>query len=65
MKNFKKPECEIVRFNSGIIATSTTCGCYDEDFGNLGTVCTGDVSYCACKVNSNPAEDNCVNPATD
>ncbi len=59
MKNFSKPACEVIRFNSGII-TSSACGCYDEDFGDLGTVCTGDVSYCNCKINHSPAQDNCT-----
>lgn len=58
MKSFAEPICEVVRFGEGIIATSG-CGCYDEDFGDLGTVCTGDVSYCECTINTNPAVANC------
>lgn len=59
MKKFENPICEVVRFENGVIATSG-CGCYDPDFGNMGTVCTGDVGYCACTVNHSPAEDNCT-----
>lgn len=59
MKNFEKPSFEVVRLNEDVIVTSA-CGCYSEDFGDLGKVCQGDVGYCACKVNYNPAEDNCT-----
>lgn len=59
MKTFGKPVCEVIRFNSGFIATST-CACYDEDLGVLPKNCTGDVSYCACGVNHSPASDNCT-----
>lgn len=60
MKNFKKPFCEVVKFSSGIIATSA-CGCWDgEDDWGFGSNCTGDTPKCACEVNYSPAEDNCI-----
>ena len=65
MKNFNKPECEVVRFNNNIIASSS-CGCWDEetDWG-AGANCTGDIAYCSCQVNHNPANDNCTPCATN
>lgn len=63
MRNFNKPACEVIRFNTGII-TASSCGCDDGDY-DWGTVCTGDVGYCACSVNHNPAQDNCTPCATN
>lgn len=60
MKNFKKPSCEIVWFGGNVL-TSSGCGCWDgEDDWGFGANCKGDVGYCACKINHNPAEDNCT-----
>jgi len=59
MKNFEKPSCEVIWFDNAVIATSA-CGCYDEDMGILPKNCTGDVGYCSCTVNHNPAGDNCT-----
>ena len=59
MKRFDKPSCEIIRFSSNVIVTST-CGCYNPRLGVMGEDCTGDVGYCAGTVNHNPADDNCT-----
>lgn len=65
MKNFEKPSCEIVRFGGGVLATSG-CGCYDEIMDEVYPKnCTGDIGYCACKVNHNPAQDNCTPCSTN
>lgn len=60
MKTFSKPECEIVRFNSAVIATSG-CGCWDgEDDWGAGANCTGDVGACTCEVNHIVGTANCT-----
>ena len=63
MKKFTKPSCEVVRLTDSVIATSTcACDCDFDDFGLFSEGdCTGDrPSACKCKVNYNPAEDNCI-----
>jgi len=59
MKNFTKPYCEVIRFSGNVVLTSTSCGCWDGE-DDWGTVCTGDVAYCACSVNHDEAKDNCT-----
>lgn len=63
MKSFKKPACEVVRFNSNILAASTCpCDCDFDEFGLFAAGnCTSDgPSGCKCKTNYNPADDNCI-----
>ncbi len=59
MKNFEKPFCEVVRFGSSVM-TASDCGCYDELLGVQDSDCIGDIGYCACTVNHNPAIANCT-----
>ncbi len=64
MKNFNKPSCEVVRFDNNVIATSGGCPC-DCDFDDYGLFAAGNCTAdrpagCKCKVNYNPAEDNCI-----
>ena len=59
MKSFDKPFCEVIRFDGGVMTASSSCGCWDGE-DDWGKVCTGDVGYCACTVNHNPAQDNCT-----
>ena len=60
MKNFEKPFCEVVKFNGGVIATSS-CGCWDgEDDWGVGANCKPDIPECSCQSNSSPAEANCI-----
>ena len=58
MKSFEMPVCEIIHFGSGIISTST-CGCFDGE-DEWPRDCKGDMGYCECTVNYDPALANCI-----
>lgn len=60
MKQFDKPLCEVVKFDSSVM-TSSNCGCWDgEDDWGVGANCKGDTPSCECQVNHIAGTANCT-----